>query len=254
VVPTAIITEWLAHGALHGNPGLLFHGFNNLKIYKGIVLGSAPEKLTVLAGKASKKDGFFAAAAELRGADGALHAGAEIVLALSLPAAPAPAPEFALKAYSRPVERAYGEILFHGEDMRFIRSVAGVSEKGIALDAAASLPPASWLRRPLRDRWIADPAALDAAFQGMILWTFENSGACSLPNMAASYRQYTAQFPAKGVRIVARVTRSLEHNAVADIDFINEKGSLVARMEGYDSTVDKSLNAAFRKTALAAAV
>ncbi len=253
VVPTAVITEWLAHGALHGNPGLLFHGFNNLKIYKGVILGSAPEKLTVLAGKAAKKDGFFTAAAELRGQDGVLHAGAEVVLAASLPAAPAPAPEFALKAYSRTVERAYGEILFHGEDMRFIRSVAGVSDKGIALDASASLPPASWLRRPLRDRWLADPAALDAAFQGMILWTFENSGACSLPNMAASYRQYAPQFPAKGVRIVARVTRALEHNAVADIDFMDEKGNLVARMEGYDSTVDKSLNAAFRKTELAAA-
>ena len=254
VVPTAIITEWLAHGALHGNPGLLFHGFNNLKIYKGVILGSNPEKLTVSAGKASKKEGFFQVQAELRGTDGMLHAGAEMVLAASLPAAPAPAPEFALKAYSRTVEHAYGEILFHGEDMRFIRSVAGVSEKGIALDASASLPPASWLRRPLRDRWIADPAALDAAFQGMILWTFENSGACSLPNMAAAYRQYAPQFPAKGVRIAARVTRSLEHNAVADIDFMDEKGNLVARMEGYDSTVDKSLNVAFRKTALAAAV
>ena len=251
VIPTAIITEWLAHGALHGNPGLLFHGFNNLKIYKGIVLGSAPEKLSVLAGKAGKKEGFFPVQVELRGPNGELHAGAEIVLALSLPAAPAPAPEFALKAYCRPVERAYGEILFHGEDMRFIRSVAGVSEKGIALDASASLPPASWLRRPLRDRWLADPAALDAAFQGLILWTFENSGACSLPNMAASYRQYAPQFPAKGVRIVARITRTLEHNAVADIDFIDEKGALVARMEGYDSTVDKALNAVFRKTALA---
>ncbi len=251
VVPTAVIAEWLAHGALHGNPGLLFHGFNDLKICKGVVLGSAPEKLSVLAGKAVKKEGFFPVQVELRGYGGVLHAGAEIVLALSLPAAPLPAPEFALKAYPRTVERAYGEILFHGEDMRFIRSVAGVSEKGIAVDAAASLPPASWLRRPLRDRWLADPAALDAAFQGLILWTFENSGACSLPNRAASYRQFAAQFPAKGVRIVARVTRTLEYNAVADIDFIDEKGNLVARMEGYDSTVDKALNAAFRKNTLA---
>ena len=86
VVPTAIITEWLAHGALHGNPGLLFHGFNNLKIYKGVVLGSAPGKLAVLAGKAVKKDGSFAVQAELRGPKGELHAGAEILLASSLPA------------------------------------------------------------------------------------------------------------------------------------------------------------------------
>ncbi|MEI7529096.1 MAG: SDR family NAD(P)-dependent oxidoreductase, partial [Elusimicrobiota bacterium] len=251
VVPTALITEWLAHGALHGNPGLLFHGFNNLKIYKGVILGGTSVKLAVLAGKAVKKDGFFSVAAELRGPNGELHAGAEIVLAVSLPKAGAPAPDFALKPYARSMEQAYGQILFHGEDMRFIRSVAGLSDKGIVLDASASLPPGSWLRHPLRDRWVADPAALDAAFQGMILWTFENSGACSLPNSAASYRQF-AQFPANGVRVAATVTRSAGHSAVADIDFIDDKGTLIARMQGYDSTVDKSLNAAFMKKELTA--
>ncbi|HNW43888.1 MAG TPA: SDR family NAD(P)-dependent oxidoreductase [Elusimicrobiales bacterium] len=254
VVPTAIITEWLAHAALHGNPGLLFHGFNNLKIYKGIVLNGEAAKVSALAGKASKKDGFFAVPAELRGGNGELHAGAEIILAAKLPQPAAAGPEFALKPYPRSIEQAYGEILFHGEDMRFIRSVAGVSEKGIVLEAAASLPPSSWLRHPLRDRWLADPAALDAVFQAMILWTFENSGACSLPNSAAAYRQFSAKFPAGGVRAVARVTRCAEHGCTADIDFLDAKGVLVARLEGYDSTVDKALNAAFKKRTLAGAL
>ncbi|OGR64160.1 MAG: hypothetical protein A2X31_12880 [Elusimicrobia bacterium GWB2_63_22] len=251
VVPTAVITEWLAHAALHGNPGLLFHGFNGLKIYKGILLDGGTYKISAMAGKASKANGLFTVPAELRGPNGELHAGAEIVLAAALPAAAAPAPDFPIKPYPRAAEKAYGEILFHGEDMRFIRSVAGVSDKGIVLDAAASLPPASWMRSPLRDRWLADPAALDAAFQGMILWTFENSGACSLPNSAAAYRQF-AQFPRGGVRISARVTRSAEHSCTADIDFTDDKGNLVARLEGYDSTVDKALNAAFRKKELSA--
>ncbi|OIO04776.1 MAG: hypothetical protein AUJ51_01390 [Elusimicrobia bacterium CG1_02_56_21] len=251
VVPTAIISEWLAHGALHGNPGLLFHGFNNLKIYKGIILGAEALKLSVRAGKPSKKEGCFAVPAELRGPDGELHAGAEIILAASLPRPGTPGPEFALKPYPRAIEQAYGEILFHGEDMRFIRSVAGVSEKGIVIDASASLPPGSWLRRPLRDKWLADPAALDAAFQGMILWTFENSGACSLPNCAASYRQFAA-YPANGVRVAARITRCSEHSAVADIDFTDSNGKLVARIEGYECTVDKALNAAFMKRTLGA--
>jgi hypothetical protein len=138
--------------------------------------------------------------------------------------------------------------------MRFIRSVAGVSEKGIALDAASALPPEAWLRHPLRDRWLADPAALDAAFQGMILWTFENSGACSLPNHAAAYRQFSARFPSNGVRITARVKHSTEHSAVADIDFTDDKGTLVARLEGYECTVDKALNGAFRKKNLTGAI
>lgn len=86
----------------------------------------------------------------------------------------------------------------------------------------------------------------------MILWTVENSGACSLPNGAASYRQF-GPFPAGGVRIAARVTRAAEHSAVADIDFTDDKGLLVARMEGYTSTVDRALNAAFLKNILTGA-
>ena len=28
--------EWLAHAALHGNPGLVFHGFDDLRIFQGV--------------------------------------------------------------------------------------------------------------------------------------------------------------------------------------------------------------------------
>ena len=30
VLPMALTVEWLAHAALHGNPGLAFHGLDNL--------------------------------------------------------------------------------------------------------------------------------------------------------------------------------------------------------------------------------
>jgi hypothetical protein len=103
-----------------------------------------------------------------------------------------------------------------------------------------------------RDRWLTDPAALDAAFQALILWTFDNSGACSLPNSAASYRQY-APFPAGGSRLAARVTRSAEHACAADIDFTDGKGKLIARMTGYESTVDPALNSAFARKELSKA-
>ncbi len=252
VVPTAVMAEWLAHAALHGNPGLLFHGFDGLKVYKGILLPGGEYRLSAFAGRSARKDGLFRVPAELRGPGGELHAGAEIILAASLPAAPAPAPDFPVRAYGRTVEKAYGEVLFHGEDMRFITSVAGISEQGIIADAAASLPPASWMRGAPRDRWLADPAALDAAFQALILWTFDNSGACSLPNAAASYRQYAA-FPAGGSRLAARVTRSAEHACAADIDFTDGKGKLIARMTGYESTVDPALNSAFARKELSKA-
>ena len=36
VLPMALHLEWLAHAALHGNPGLVFHGFNDLRVTHGV--------------------------------------------------------------------------------------------------------------------------------------------------------------------------------------------------------------------------
>ena len=36
VLPLALHLEWLAHAALHGNPGLVFHGFNDLRVTHGV--------------------------------------------------------------------------------------------------------------------------------------------------------------------------------------------------------------------------
>ena len=38
VVPLALIVEWMAHGAVHKNPGLRFHGFDDLRVLKGLTL------------------------------------------------------------------------------------------------------------------------------------------------------------------------------------------------------------------------
>ena len=38
VLPMAVMIEWMAHGAIHNNPGLRFHGFNDLRVLKGVTL------------------------------------------------------------------------------------------------------------------------------------------------------------------------------------------------------------------------
>ena len=37
-MPLALTLEWLAHGALHENAGLTFHGCDDLRVLHGIVL------------------------------------------------------------------------------------------------------------------------------------------------------------------------------------------------------------------------
>ena len=59
------------------------------------------------------------------------------------------------------------------------------------------------------------------------------------------YRQFGA-FPASGTRIVVRITRSDEHRAFSDMEFLDESGALVARIEGCESVIDPALAGAFR--------
>jgi hypothetical protein len=148
----------------------------------------------------------------------------------------------------------YGDYLFHGPLLQGIRRIEGCSAEGIAASAKVASAPAAWIKRPLRRRWLADPMALDCAFQLMVVWSCIQRKAASLPCYARSYRQYRTSFPAEGVHIRVSVTSSDDHRAMADIEFIDESGSLVARMEGYECIIDTSLEKAFRNNRLTAPV
>ena len=88
-----MISEWLAHGALHDNPGLLFHGFNGQRSTKGVILAQAPLQLQVAAGTAVRtEEGLFDVDVELRSESSSgsrmLHAKGNAVLATGLPEPP----------------------------------------------------------------------------------------------------------------------------------------------------------------------
>jgi hypothetical protein len=255
VVPMALILEWLAHGALHGNPGLLLHGIDGFRILKGVILRDGrPETVRVLAGKAARAEGLYRVAVELRGTLGngreVTHARGEVVLAdRYAPAGPALDLE-GLLPYAAEPDEFYRDVLFHGPELRGIDRVEGSGASGIAGLAATAPPPASWIADPPRSAWLADPLVLDAAFQLMILWGVDQFGKGSLPTYLGRYRQFRRAFPAGPVRIAARVTQAREHRALADIEFLDTDGQLIARIEDYECTIDASLNQAFRRNRL----
>ena len=257
VLPMAVIVEWLAHGALHGNPGFRFHGFNDLRICKGVVFEqNATCTLRIMAGRSKRRESFHMVPVELAsvGKDGRsiLHARAEIVLTTKIPAGIRSITEIPTSPYGPGNDALYNcERLFHGPDLHGIEHVDGYSAKGIVALVKGAPQPAKWIKQPLRSNWLTDPLVIDSAFQLMILWSFERFGSGSLPCFAGRYRQFQEAFPKEGVQVVIRVTAEREQSATADMEFLDRTtGKLVARLEGYECIIDPSLKQAFQRNQL----
>jgi hypothetical protein len=254
VLPVAVMVEWLAHGALHANPGLAFQGVEELRVYKGVILAEdAPYGIRVSASPA-RRDGLGrqVVVVELRGTgeNDVLHARANVILVTGeLPAPPAQPPAWpAQGAYPRSVADAYRDVLFHGPDFRAVATVERCAADGIAAEVMVAPPPRAWIESPLRDAWLADPLALDAAFQLLILWSVEHLEAPCLPSFVESYQQFKA-FPAEGVTVVVKVAERRNSQVRAEVAFLDRTGHLVATMRA-ECTSDAGLAEAFRRNEL----
>ncbi|MFZ0612079.1 MAG: SDR family oxidoreductase [Desulfobacterales bacterium] len=255
VVPLALMTEWFAHGALHGNPGLRLQGLDDLRVLKGIKLDRETKHIRLMAGKARPSRGAFEVPLELRdGVNGSvevIHSRARAILADEL----APAPPYRIPArlarrpYNRSIAEVYDQILFHGPDMRGLRGISHLSAAGMVADVAAAPAPSAWVKEPLRNRWLLDPLALDAAFQMATIWCFEEKGAAALPSYCAAYRQYRSRFPAEGVTAVLEVTAAGTHKMQGNVTFLDRDGMVVAQMTGCEAIMDPALQKVFRPAA-----
>jgi len=252
VVPFALIAEWLGHGALHENPGLLLQGLDEMRIFHGIKLDEKIKHIRLLSGKARKRGSIFEVDVEIR--DGVkdnievIHSGATAILTDRFD----PPPGFDLSGYigtngySKSIDEIYEHVLFHGVELRGIREIIGYSSQFITARITSAPSPASWMKDPLRSQWIADPLVLDSACQMAILWCFEERGLVSLPSYSASYRQYRDCFPSDGVTAVLEIKYASDHQVKGDFTFLDSHNIVVARMTGYEAVMDESLSRAFK--------
>ena len=255
VVPMALLIEWLAQGAMHNNPGLFFHGFDNLRIRQGILLhANTPLEIELRYGTATNEGEIFIVPMQICGqTDNKIYASADILLTPTLPEQ---------RPTIEPLVVDGGELvnqseiytsgqLFHGPQLQGLQRILGNNSEGIISISNSAPMPSTWMDEPLRTSWIADPQVLDSSFQMMILWSFAQKKLGSLPSFASHYRQYCEQFPAGKVRIQCRVTKASQHSASANIEFIDERTrQLLARMDGYECTMTENLQQAFSNNQL----
>jgi len=253
VVPFALITEWLGHGALHENPGLQFSGLDDIRLLKGIRLDDGKKTIRLMTGKTRKNGSNFEMNIEIR--DGfkngkeIIHTRAKAVLSNELSAPP----EFDVSrylgkscAYTRSMEEVYDKILFHGKALKGLQRILTLSPEAMVAELASAPPPDQWTTEPLRSRWIGDPLVLDAALQMAIVWCFEQKGMVSLPSFGASYRQYCSRFPEEGVTAVLEIRNTGPNKMTGDFTFLDSHHAVIARLSGYEAVMDMSLAKAFK--------
>ncbi len=255
VLPMALILEWLAEGALHRHPGMVVRGVENLRLFKGVVLrGHKPATVSIRAGKRERRGDTSYVPVALSGlldsGREVTHARGEVIVADHHAAGERLLAETDLFPMPTDREEIYRRVLFHGPAMQAIQQIEGCDDRAIAAWVSTSPPPSSWMERPLRQSWLTDPLAIDAAFQVLVIWTKERLGSSSLPTAVGAYRQFRRTFPAEGVRVLAAVRHFNDRRAVADIEFLDSEGNAVARIESYECVIDSSLNQAFRRNRL----
>ncbi len=249
VLPAALMVEWLAQAALHGNPGMRFHGLDDFKVLKGVIL-DAGQSITssLLASPAQVRGKLHVVPVKLVSQGSGreiLHAQADVLLSEEkLPTAPA---ADVVDISGGEIADAYSlGVLFHGVALHGIERVEVCAERGVAAFLKAASAPIKWMRNPLRGTWIADPLALDSAFQMMILWSSAHRGGPSLPSALGRYRQFVSSFPKTGCRAVIGVALGISAIAVASIQFLDQQGNLLASAEDCEFVVDAGLRDAFR--------
>ena len=255
VLPMALTLEWMAHAALHGHPGWTFHGCDGLRIFHPATIRDGETvRIQAMASRASGRGGDQRVTVELHGprAGGrsTTFSRAEILLG-STPLADGEArleiPRLAPLALDP--DDVYQRVLFHGPELRGIERIIGSGSEGIEIVAQTAPPPGHWLDQPLRGQWLTDPLVLDCAFQAMSVWCHAERGAVSLPSTLGRYRQFR-RFPTGTVTIRCRVTATRGQIVVADVEFRDPAGEVVARISNFECVLDPSLNQAFRRNRL----
>ncbi len=212
--------------------------------------------LDIAAGRAVREGDEYRVPVELRGALGngreVIHARADVVLSARHAEGRRQLSDQPLPRRSSRHDDIYGPVLFHGPAMQGIERVEACGERGIVGRVKTAPAPSRWLERPLRSRWLTDPLAVDSAFQLVVLWTRDQLGANSLPTAVGRYRQFRPEFGAAGLRVVVEIRHASDARAVADIEFLDDRGDLIARVESYECVVDASLVQAFRRNQLIA--
>ncbi|MBV1856897.1 MAG: SDR family NAD(P)-dependent oxidoreductase, partial [Nannocystaceae bacterium] len=253
VLPAAMMLEWFAHAATAQHPGLRFVGLENLEVYRGVKLGrSETVALRIEASAVHKEGDQFHLPMTLCSGGGnghaVVHARTTVILGPSTRRVDgaADAPRGELPSYGESIDQMYATRLFHGTALQGITSIDGLAAPGINATVRGAPRPKEWMKSPVRGRWITEPLAIDCGLQAVIVWSGTQAGSPSLPSKLGAYRQFRP-FPPEGTKLGVRIAQQSGARVVAELDWYDETGAVLARLTGAEFTLDPGLTQAFTR-------
>jgi acyl transferase domain-containing protein len=232
VVPAVLALEWLARAARRRRPDLRVAACEDVRVLRGIRLDGFAASAGTLEVRASDMVGGDDRARfhlELRGSDGRPHYTAVIEMAAALPAPPPGPPDPGGLGPSDFEDPYGGDLLFHGDAFRVIRSVEGVSPAGIA-GTIVGTEAMGWPGGP----WETDPALLDGGLQLLRLHGYHVLGAPTLPTRIDLVRVYRHQENGAPTRCLVHGRSAGRHRIVSDLALVAADGRLVCELRGLE--------------------
>jgi acyl transferase domain-containing protein/NAD(P)H-dependent flavin oxidoreductase YrpB (nitropropane dioxygenase family) len=155
----------------------------------------------------------------------------------AFPAAP-PAARAVHSERSLSVPMAYGQWLSRGPLLQVIESIDGFSATGAGAKVRATVP-SQWLAPGQRseDRWMFDPAFLDAAGQMVSLWARAYRGEATTPSWYGRVIRFQEQMPAR-MHMEFTLSESPEPAKIrGQVVFSDDHGAPLLAIEDFDCSL-----------------
>jgi NAD(P)-dependent dehydrogenase (short-subunit alcohol dehydrogenase family) len=246
VFPAACAMELMAETAQRGWPDLEVLSIEEFRVVKGIVIEDGPRAVRVTAHSETQPDPErFEVAADVAIVDprsGRPFYRATLRLGERLPeSGPLPYPPLrAPRPFTKTVQGAYADWLFHGPLFQGLVGIDRVGEDGIAGVIAPSDPARCILGSA--GAWIIDPIVIDSAFQLGILYARSQYDTTPLPARFRRFRRF-APLDRGPIRCEFR-SSAIASDSVLEIQIalLDESGRLLALIEDMELSCSRDLN------------
>lgn len=248
VLPAAVAVEIMAEAAKYGWPDWNISSILDVRIFKGVILDNGSKDLKITAESTGKPDSeknhlelhiqISEAAKPNR-----ISYSSKVILNNRLPVSLMHKfPDASsMNKFPMSVELAYQKWLFHGPRFHCIKSIEGISEKGIIATFVPSSPD-DCLRGNSGRRWLIDPVILDGGLQLVWLWVRAHKDMSALPSHFKAIHIFNPN-TSSIIRCHLEVIEEIDGQTVlSNIYFTDPDGRVLCIVEGLEATCSKSLN------------